>query len=94
MNNSFKIASSISIILCIFIGYFYNIAIEYQNAEYYTDFSIDTIRFGLSFLQLIFSVLYFYYWVELKLWYIPEPLGTHVEGEESEESAEAEPVAE
>jgi hypothetical protein len=36
MNDSFKIASSISILLCIFIGYFYHIAIEYQTAEYYT----------------------------------------------------------
>ena len=32
MNDSFKIASSISIILCAFIAYFYHIAIEYQQA--------------------------------------------------------------
>jgi len=36
MNDSFKIASYLSIILCVYIGYFYHVIIEYQQAEYYT----------------------------------------------------------
>lgn len=36
MVDSFQIASRLSIIICIFIGYFYHISIEYQEAEYYS----------------------------------------------------------
>jgi len=46
------------------------------------------VRFALSFVQLVFSVLYVFYWFELKLWYIPEPLATHApeEGPAEEEA--------
>jgi len=74
MNDSFKIASYLSIILCIYIGYFYHVIIEYQQAEYYTEFTIGAVRFALSIMQLTFTILFIFYWLELKLWFNPEPV--------------------
>jgi hypothetical protein len=74
MNESFNIASYLSIILCVYIGVFYHVIIEYQEAEYYSEFSIGFVRFLLSILQLTFTILYVFYWFELKLWKNPEPI--------------------
>jgi hypothetical protein len=74
MNDSFKIASNLSIFLCIYIGIFYHVVIEYQQAEYYSEFTVGAVRFALSLVQLTFTVLYVFYWFELKLWRDPETI--------------------
>jgi len=68
MKSSFKIASNLSIFLCIYIGIFYHVIIEYQEAEYYSSFTVGAVRFALSLIQLTFTVLYIFYWFKLKLW--------------------------
>ena len=84
MTDSFRVAAILSVIICIYITVFYQVNIEYQNAEYYSKFTVATGRFVLSFIQLVFSILYFFYWFQLKLWFNPET----VDRKPSEESAE------
>lgn len=74
MKDSFNVAASLSVVICAYIIYWYNIIIEYQEAEFYSDIWVDLVRIGLSFLQLTFTILYFFYWFELKLWLNPEPI--------------------
>ena len=74
MTDSFKVASYLSILICCYITFFYNITIEYQEASFYSDLSFSLIRFALSFFQLTFTILYVFYWLELKLWFNPEPI--------------------
>jgi hypothetical protein len=62
------------VFICAYIIYFYNIVIEYQEAEFYSDISIGLARVALSFFQLTFTVLFVFYWFELKLWLNPEPI--------------------
>jgi hypothetical protein len=73
MNNSFWWASTISIILCLYMAVFYDIIIEYGQAEYTANLPIGLVRFVLSCVQMIFSLLYFYYWHKLNIWFEPEP---------------------
>jgi len=68
MTDSFNVASILSCIICAYILVFYNVNIEYQEAEYYSRFALSAGRFVLSFTQLIFTILYFFYWFQLKLW--------------------------
>lgn len=62
MKDSFKVAAYLSVFICLYIMYFYNIIIEYQEAEFYSDLAVGLVRFGLSFFQLTFTVLYVFYW--------------------------------
>ena len=68
MTDSFNVASILSCIICVYILVFYNINIEYQEAEYYSKFTLSAGQFILSFTQLVFTILYFFYWFQLKLW--------------------------
>lgn len=74
MTDSFRVAASLSILICFYITMFYGIIIEYQEAEFYSDITIGLTRFVLSFFQLTFTILYVFYWFELKLWFNPEPI--------------------
>lgn len=62
MKDSFQVASYLSIIICVYITFFYHIAVEYQEAQFYSELSVGFIRFVLSFFQLSFTVLYVFYW--------------------------------
>jgi len=62
MEDAVSIASNLSIIICFFIAYFYQINVQYFQAEYYTTVTIGSIRFVLSFIQLIFTILFIFYW--------------------------------
>lgn len=68
MEDSLSVASKLSILICLFIVYFYQINVQYFKAEYYTSFTIGAVRFAFSFMQLIFTVLFIFYWYELRLW--------------------------
>jgi hypothetical protein len=91
MKDSFKVAASLSVFICAYIIYFYNITIEYQEAEFYSDFTIGFIRLVLSFFQLTFTVLFVFYWFELKLWLNPESINRGDSGSPEEEEPAAEP---
>ena len=96
LTDSFNIAAYLSLIICFFIFYFYHVNIEYQNADYETEYILGLIRFILSIVQLTFTILYVFYWFELKLWYNPEPQSRTLEEEEEvgeEEEAPAEEPA-
>ena len=62
MEDSLSVASKLSIGICIFILYFYQINVQYFQAEYYTSFTIGAVRFFFSFIQLIFTILFIFYW--------------------------------
>ncbi len=63
MKDSFNVASFLSVAICLYIIFFYNIIIEYQEAEFYSDISVGLFRLVLSFFQLTFTVLYVFYWL-------------------------------
>ena len=94
MNDSFRVAASLSILICFYITVFYGIIIEYQEAEFYSDITIGLTRFVLSFFQLTFTVLYVFYWFELKLWFNPEPINRGDLAGPEEETTEEAPVEE
>lgn len=84
MDDSFKVASILSVIICLYITVFYKISIEYQQAEYYTNFTYSAGLFLLSFIQLVFSILYVFYWFQLRLWYNPDRINRSANAEEEE----------
>lgn len=93
MDDSFKVASTLSVIICVFITLFYQVSVEYQEAEYYSNFAYSTALLLLSFIQLVFSILYVFYWYQLKLWYNPDTInreGDKGEGETAKEGEETE----
>ena len=71
MKDSFFIATRLSVVICVYILLYYQVNIEYQQAQYYSDYVHSTIRLGMSLVQLVFSFLYVFYWYQLKLWYNP-----------------------
>jgi hypothetical protein len=94
MKDSFKVAAYLSVFICFYIIYFYHIIIEYQEAEFYSEYAVGFVRFILSFFQLTFTVLYVFYWFELKLWMNPESVNRgdliNPKAEEAPEEAKAE----
>lgn len=66
MDDSFKVAATLSVIICLYITLFYQINVQYFQAEYYSSFAIGAVRFGLSFIQLIFTILFIFYCLELR----------------------------
>ena len=62
MEDSLNVASKLSIFICIFIVYFYQINVQYFEAEYYTNFTVGAVRFIFSFIQLVFTILFIFYW--------------------------------
>lgn len=85
MKDSFNVAATLSVVICAYIIYWYNIIIEYQEAEFYSDIWVELVRISLSFFQLIFTLLYFFYWLELKLWLNPEPVNRGGDGAPEDE---------
>lgn len=74
MNDSYKIAALLSIIICLYMMVFYNIIIEYEAAEFISSLHIGLGKLALSLTQLAFSLMYAYYWYKLKIWYKPDPV--------------------
>ena len=74
MDDSFSVASKLSVIICLYITLFYQVSIEYQQAEYYSSIAKSSGLFVLSFIQLVFTILYVFYWYQLRLWYNPDTI--------------------
>lgn len=92
MDDSFSVASKLSVFICLYITLFYQVSVEYQQAEYYSSFAKASGLFVLSFIQLVFTILYVFYWFQLRLWYNPDTINRegYKEEEGGGEEAEAE----
>ncbi len=73
MNAHYTFSSKLSVIICIYMMVFYNVYIEYGEAEFTGSWPVVIVRFILSLLQLKYSLLYGYTWYKLKVWAKPEP---------------------
>ena len=72
MNNSFVLSAVMSIVLCIYMMQFYDVIIEYGEAEFTSGRLIGLGRFFLSLIQLSMSCVYAYYWYKLRIWEKPQ----------------------
>lgn len=72
MMDSYNIAAFFSVFICVYMMFFYDIVVEYEAAEFTSDSYIGLIKFGISLVQLGFSLMYMYYWYKLRIWYKPE----------------------
>jgi hypothetical protein len=72
MTQSYNIAAFLSIVICMYMMFFYDIIVEYEAAEFTSDSYIGVFKFGLALVQLCFSLMYTYYWYKLRIWYKPE----------------------
>ena len=72
MNNAFHISAIMSVVLCIYMMMFYNVIINYGEADFDSSRVIGLGRFALSLVQLSMSLVYAYYWIRFKIWEHPE----------------------
>ena len=72
MNNSFVLSAVMSIVLCIYMMQFYDVIIEYGEAEFTSGRLIGLGRFFLSLIQLSMSCVYGFYWFKLRIWEKPQ----------------------
>lgn len=69
MQESYKYAAILSVILCLYITFFYDVYIEYGGAEFTSSYPIIIVRFLISLVHLWYSYHYFQYWKKLRVWY-------------------------
>jgi len=72
MNNSFLLSAVMSIVLCIYMMQFYDVIVEYGEAEFASGRLVGLGRFFLSLVQLSMSCVYAYYWYKLRIWEKPQ----------------------
>jgi hypothetical protein len=71
MTDSYTLAATFSVIICMYMMFFYDIIVEYEQAEFTSKSYVGIVKFMLSLIQLGFSFMYAYYWYKLKIWYKP-----------------------
>lgn len=74
MNDAFRISAIMSIVLCAYMIMFYDVIINYGDADFSANRIIGLGRMGLSLIQLSMSLVYGYYWLMFKIWQKPEKL--------------------
>lgn len=72
LRNSYNYASVMSVILCIFMMFYYDVIVEYHEAEYTANRLVRLTRLTLSLIQLSMAIVYTYYWYILKIWEKPK----------------------
>lgn len=72
MNDAFTISAVMSIVLCVYMMAFYNVIINYGDADFDSSRVIGLGRFALSLVQLSMTLVYAYYWLRFKIWQHPE----------------------
>ena len=72
-----------------YMMFFYDIIVEYEQAEFTSSGYVGLVKFAISLVQLGFSLMYAYYWYKLKIWYKPERVSRGEENKPVEEEAEA-----
>jgi hypothetical protein len=93
MTDSYTLAAGFSVIICMYMMFFYDIIVEYEAAEFTSDSHVGLVKFGISLIQLGFGLMYAYYWYKLKIWYKPERQSrgeNSAPAEEEEEAVETE----
>ena len=61
-----------SIVLCFYMMTYYDVIINYQEADFSSSRVIGLVRFALSLVQLSMSMVYGYFWIRFKIWEVPE----------------------
>jgi hypothetical protein len=72
MNDAFKISAFMSIIICVYMMFNYDIIINYGEADFSSNRLIGLGRIVLCLIQLSMSIVYAYYWLRFKIWEKPE----------------------
>lgn len=72
MTDAFKISGVMSIVICIYMMLYYNVIINYGEADFEAPRIIGLGRFALSLVQLSMTLVYAYYWLTFKIWESPE----------------------
>lgn len=72
MNDAFTTSAIMSIVLCFYMMTYYDVIINYQEADYSSSRVIGLVRFALSLVQLSMSMVYGYFWIRFKIWEVPE----------------------
>ena len=72
MNDAFKISAIMSIVLCVYMMMFYNVIINYGEADFEASRVTGLIRFALSLIQLSMTFVYAFYWLKFKNWQHPQ----------------------
>lgn len=68
MNDAFRISALMSIVICIFMIMYYDIIINYGEADFAAPRTTGLIRFAISLVQLSMALVYGYYWLKFKIW--------------------------
>ena len=68
MNDAFSISAIMSIVLCVYMMIFYNVIINFGEADFNSSRIIGLIRFAISLIQLSMALVYAYYWLRFKIW--------------------------
>ena len=72
MNDAFRISAVMSIVICVFMIMYYDVIINYQEADFEAPRTTGLIRFAISLVQLSMALVYGYYWLKFKIWENPE----------------------
>lgn len=68
MNDAFNISAIMSIVLCVYMMTFYNVIINYGDADFDSSRIIGLGKFALSLIQFSMSLVYAFYWLKFKIW--------------------------
>lgn len=72
MNDAFNISAVMSIVICIYMMTFYNVIINYGEADFDSSRQVGLGRLALSLVQFSMTLVYAYYWLRFKIWEHPE----------------------
>jgi hypothetical protein len=72
MNDAFKISAIMSLVICAYMITFYDVLVNYGEADFSSPRLIGLGRFALSLIQLSMSLVYAYYWLRFRIWEQPE----------------------
>lgn len=72
MNDAFRISGFMSVLICIYMMFYYDIIINYGEADFSSNRIISLGRIALCLIQLSMSIVYAYYWLRFKIWESPE----------------------
>jgi hypothetical protein len=72
MNDAFNISAIMSIVTCVYMMTYYDVIINYGEADFDSSRIIGLGRFALSLVQFSMSIVYAFYWLKFKIWEQPE----------------------
>ena len=72
MNDAFRISAIMSIVICVYMMVYYDVIINYGEADFSANRLVGLGRMALSLVQLSMSIVYMYYWLRFRIWEKPE----------------------